>query len=69
VVLALVIAGIMAFFPTDSYLRHSEASSWYIIQKQAAPVQGIPHEGRVPEPARERPETAPAKAHVRGEGC
>jgi uncharacterized protein len=69
VILALVIAGIMAFYPTDSYLRHAEASSWYIIQKQSAPSPAKQREGAVAEPVRERPETPPAKAHGRGEGC
>ncbi len=34
VVLALVVAGILAFFPTERFLEQ-EAPSWYIIQKQA----------------------------------
>jgi uncharacterized membrane protein YedE/YeeE len=69
VVLALLTAGVMAFFPTDSYLRHAETSSWYIIQKQAAPAPTQqPRQGAATTPSRERPET-PALAPARGEGC
>jgi formate hydrogenlyase subunit 3/multisubunit Na+/H+ antiporter MnhD subunit len=69
VVLALVIAGGMAFFPTASFLKH-EASSWYIIQKQAAPAPAQQGEGAVATPIKEQQQ--PRKSTlgpVRGEGC
>ena len=67
-VLALVIAGVMAFFPTASFLKQ-DASSWYIIQKQAAPASAQQHEGAVTTPIKEQPERRPALGPVRGEGC
>ena len=67
VVLALVIAGVMAFFPTDSFLKQ-EASPWYIIQKQATPAPTPQHKGAVVTPIKEQPET-PALGPARGEGC
>jgi len=68
VVLALVIAGGMAFFPTASFLKQ-EASSWYIIQKQVAPAPAQQHEGAAATPIKEQPERRPALGPVRGEGC
>ena len=69
VVLALSVAGIMAFFPTSRFLQSAEASSWYIIQKQAAPAvtQLHPAAGttRVEEPAGAAPAAPPAG----DEGC
>jgi len=67
VVLALIIAGVMAFFPTDSFLKQ-ETSSWYIIQKQAAPAPMQQREGTVTAPIKEQPEK-PGLGPVRGEGC
>jgi uncharacterized membrane protein YedE/YeeE len=67
VVLALVIAGVLAFFPTGSFLKQ-EASSWYIIQRQAAPVTTQHREGAGATPFKEQPET-PALKPARGEGC
>jgi hypothetical protein len=67
VVLALIIAGVMAFFPTDSYLKQG-ASSWYIIQKQAAPAPTQQRKGAEAPPVEEQPEV-PALAPARGEGC
>jgi hypothetical protein len=67
VVLALLIAGVMAFFPTESFLNQG-ASSWYIIQKQAAPASMQQREGGAPPPVKEQPEQ-PTLGPVRGEGC
>jgi len=67
VVLALIIAGVMAFFPTDSFLKQG-ASSWYIIQKQATPAPAQQREGAAATPIKEQPEK-PALGPVRGEGC
>ncbi len=59
VVLALVVGGILAFFPTDSFLKQD--TSWYIIQKQAAPVPVQQQPGAaVNTPARDQLETTPA---------
>lgn len=69
VVLALLIAGVMAFFPTDSFLRQTEASSWYIIQKGAAPAETRQHQGAPATSGKERPEESPLFAPARGEGC
>jgi uncharacterized protein len=69
VVLALVVAGIMAFFPTDSFLRQTEAPSWYILQKGAAPAGTQQHQGAPATPGKERPEESPLFAPARGEGC
>jgi len=67
VVLALVIAGVMAFFPTDGFLKQG-ASSWYIIQKQATPAPAQQREGAAAEPIKEQP-VKPGLGPVRGEGC
>jgi len=67
VVLALFIAGVMAFFPTGSFLKE-EASSWYIIQRQAAPATTQQHKGAAMPPVVEQPQV-PAVAPARGEGC
>ncbi|MGB5177647.1 MAG: DUF6691 family protein [Gammaproteobacteria bacterium] len=65
VVLALVMAGVMAFFPTDSFLTRD--TSWYIIQKHAAPAPTQQREVPVTAPVQE--ETPPALSPARGEGC
>lgn len=69
VILALLIAGVMAFFPTDSFLRQAEASSWYILQKGAAPAETLQHQGAPATSGKERPEESPVFAPARGEGC
>jgi uncharacterized membrane protein YedE/YeeE len=70
VLLAIIIAGVMAFFPTDRFLQKSVASSWYIIQKQAVPAPTQPLQGTVaprvePHPIKDAPVLKPAG----GEGC
>lgn len=69
VVLALAIAGVMAFFPTDSYLQQPEASSWYIIQKQTTPAPTQQRQGAAASRVEERPEEAPALMPAGDEGC
>jgi hypothetical protein len=66
VALALVMAVVLAFFPTDSFLRQ-EAPAWYIIQKQAAPVT-TPMDA-VPPRVEERLEKTPASTHAGDESC
>ncbi len=68
VLLALIVAGVMAFFPTDRFMQNSGAS-WYIIQRQAAPALAQPLEGKASSRGEERPEKATAPAHTGGEGC
>lgn len=69
VVLALVIAGVMAYFPTDRYLQQLEASSWFIIQKQTTPALTQQRQGAATTRAEERPEEAPALMPAGDEGC
>jgi hypothetical protein len=66
VLLALLVAVVMAFFPTDRYLRNPNGE-WYILQKQAAPAQTQP--GAVVSQVKGRPESAPVLKHTSGEGC
>jgi uncharacterized membrane protein YedE/YeeE len=68
VILALVIAGVMTFFPTGSFLRQ-EATSWYIIQKQAAPAPKPHPGGAVTAPVKEQPGTPALAPAPSGEGC
>jgi uncharacterized membrane protein YedE/YeeE len=68
VILALVLASVMAFFPTERYLRQP-GGSWYIIQKQAVPASTQPHLGSAVSPVKKSLEEAPAAKHVGGEGC
>ncbi|MGA7178411.1 MAG: DUF6691 family protein [Thiobacillaceae bacterium] len=68
VVLALIIAGIMAFFPTDRFVQKSGVS-WYIIQKQAVPAPAQPLQGTAVPRVEEHPKQEPAFKPARGEGC
>jgi len=69
VVVALIMAGVMAFFPTNSFLQQSGASSWYIIQKQTAPAAIQPIPGAAPNPVKERPERGSTVTPAGDEGC
>jgi uncharacterized membrane protein YedE/YeeE len=66
VALALVMAVVLSFFPTDSFLKR-EAPAWYIIQKQAAPV--TTPTGAAPPRIEEREEKTPASTHAGDESC
>jgi uncharacterized protein len=67
VVLALVIGGVLAFFPTGSFFKQDNASTYYIIQKEAAPAQM--HQSPRNTPAIETEPEAPVPIHKGGEGC
>lgn len=75
VTVALIVAAVMAFFPTQRFLPQAAASSWYIIQKQAAPVTTQPRPAPTTpahakqRPAVEHPEQAPAVLPAGDEGC
>jgi uncharacterized membrane protein YedE/YeeE len=66
VILAVVLAVVLAFFPTDSFLKQ-EPPSWYIIQKQAAPVT-MPTDAASPR-VEERVEKTPASTQAGDESC
>ncbi len=67
VLLALIVAGVMAFFPTDRFMQNSGAS-WYIIQRQApAPTQ--PLQGKAAPRVEKQPQEGPAMKPGGGEGC
>ncbi len=68
VALALVLAGVMAFFPTDRYLRKSDGN-WYIIQKQPAAALSQPDKGTALSPVKERSVEVPAPKRGGHEGC
>jgi len=63
VVLALIIAGVMAVFPTSGFIK-PETAAWYVIQREAPPAGGGAPTAGVPPPAE-----TPAPAHAGGEGC
>jgi uncharacterized protein len=68
VLLALLIAGVMAFFPTDRFLQESGAS-WYVIQRQAAPAPTHPLQGKAAPRVEKQPQEGPATKPGGGEGC
>ncbi len=68
VVLALVVAGVMAFFPTGHYLRPAE-TPWYVIQKEAVAAGTPANRGAAAAVPAEQPGQAPARTHAGGEGC
>jgi hypothetical protein len=69
VLLALVIAAVMAFFSTETYMRSSQGSSWYIIQRQAAPPVTPERRGAPSAPSTERHEEPPASSPAHEAGC
>ncbi len=67
VILALVLAGVMAFFPTDHFMQQS--APWYVIQKEAPPVQVTPLLPKIPVKVEATPAPEPALKPRKGEGC
>jgi hypothetical protein len=66
VLLALIVAGVLAFFPTERFLKPEEAP-WYIIEKQAAPAAAST---AVTTPRlKGHPEATPAVKPAGDEGC
>jgi uncharacterized membrane protein YedE/YeeE len=69
VLLAMIVGLVLAFFPTESFIKPG-AASWYIIQKQAPPSTPHSPQGKTLTPV-EQPTSveAPAPAAAGGEGC
>jgi hypothetical protein len=66
VMLALVVAAVMAFFPSDSFMRKVEPA-WFILQREAPPASNaLP--AKTPQ-LEGQPKLEPVQKPAGGEGC